>query len=730
VTPAVHVFGIRHHGPGSARSLAHALEDFVPDAVLVEGPPDADGLIPLLAHEDTSPPVALLVHAQEDPARASFYPFASFSPEYVALRYALRQGIPARFMDLPVSLMLADENRDAEPSALQDPLGMLAAAAGMTDGERWWSHLVEERGGHDADVFDAILEAMRALREDAGEPSEFEARREAHMRQTIRAALKEGFQRVAVVCGAWHAPVLTSLGPAKADADLLKGLAKVKVAATLVPWTHGRLATASGYGAGVTSPGWYHHLFTAPDRVTERWFTRAAHLLREEGLDASSAHVIEAVRLAETLAAVRGRPLPGLDEVNETALSIFGWDTNLPLRLIEERLVVGETLGSVPEGAPTVPLARDVEREQKRLRLKPEATAREVVLDLRTDTDLARSHLLHRLALLGVPWGRPAHASGRGTFKEAWALRWQPEFSVRLIDASRWGQSVREAASARARNDAGTLDDLPALTTLLENVRYADLSDALAAVLARVEERAAHAGDVAHILGALPALARLVRYGDVRRSSADSAASVFRALLARACVNLPLACMNLADDAAETLRVHVGEADDAVRLVQNDEALAAWRNALRVVADSEAAHALLVGDAVRRLRDAGLLEPDDVARRVGVALAPVNAPGRVAAWLDGFLGRSGALLVHDATLLGLLDAWLSQLAAEVFEETLPLLRRVFSRFERPERREIGRRVRSGRPAGRANATLDEARARLPLAFARKLLGLPAGEVTG
>ena len=44
-------------------------------------------------------------------------------------------------------------------------------------------------------------------------------------------------------------------GPAKDDAALLKGLPKAKVAATWVPWTYGRLATASGYGAGVSSPG-------------------------------------------------------------------------------------------------------------------------------------------------------------------------------------------------------------------------------------------------------------------------------------------------------------------------------------------------------------------------------------------------------------------------------------------------------------------------------------------
>ena len=50
VSPAPHIFGIRHHGPGSAWSLREALEALEPDCLLVEGPPDAREVLPLLAH--------------------------------------------------------------------------------------------------------------------------------------------------------------------------------------------------------------------------------------------------------------------------------------------------------------------------------------------------------------------------------------------------------------------------------------------------------------------------------------------------------------------------------------------------------------------------------------------------------------------------------------------------------------------------------------------------------
>ena len=130
-----------------------------------------------------------------------------------------------------------------------------------------------------------------------------------------------------------------------------------------------------------------------------------ARLLRKEDLDASSAHIIEAVRLAEALAALRQRPIPGLLEMNDAAQTVFCFGNDLPLQLIHTKLIVGETLGRVPAAAPMPPLPRDLKHEQKRLRLPPDVTQRALDLDLRQPLDLDRSRLLHRLRLLNLPWG-------------------------------------------------------------------------------------------------------------------------------------------------------------------------------------------------------------------------------------------------------------------------------------------------------------------------------------
>ncbi|MCA9999105.1 MAG: hypothetical protein KDE56_25250, partial [Anaerolineales bacterium] len=177
----LHIFGIRHHGPGSARSLVQALTALQPDIVLVEGPPDADEIIPLLVEEEMEPPVALLVYRPDRPRRASYIPLALFSPEWQALRYAVRQGIPARFMDLPHARRFAELDELAEQeggemgeegektavSRSQQALQTLAQASGYGDYESWWNQVIEQRQAHDEDVFAAIFRVMSVLRNEA-----------------------------------------------------------------------------------------------------------------------------------------------------------------------------------------------------------------------------------------------------------------------------------------------------------------------------------------------------------------------------------------------------------------------------------------------------------------------------------------------------------------------------------------------------------------------------------
>ncbi|MFJ3928270.1 DUF5682 family protein [Streptomyces sp. NPDC090022] len=740
------LLGVRHHGPGSARAVRAALDAARPAAVLIEGPPEGDALLPLAADPAMRPPVALLAHAADDPGRAAFWPLAEFSPEWVAVRWALAERVPVRFIDLPAAHTLAERDEEKEkeerkgkgegegedegrepgaggPDAVRlDPLAVLAETAGYDDPERWWEDVVEHRGAGSADpvaAFEALGDAMAALRETYGDGGHArDLVREAHMRQRMRAARREFGDAYAVVCGAWHVPALRARTTVAADRALLAGLPKVKVETTWVPWTHRRLARAGGYGAGITSPGWYGHLFAAPDRPVERWLTKVAGLLREEDRQVSSAHVIEAVRLADTLAAVRGRPLAGLTETLEAVRAVMCDGSDVPLALIEDRLVVGDALGEVPDAAPVVPLQRDLTRQQRSLRLKAQAQERELELDLRKDSDAAKSLLLHRLRLLGVDWGIPAASRGStGTFRETWRLRWEPELSVRVAEAGIWGTTVLAAATGRAEADAAATGELGEVTSLAERCLLAGLPEALPAVLRALADRAALDTDVARLAKALPALARSLRYGDVRGTDTAALGTVAAGLADRICVALPPACAGLDADGAAELRGHVDAVHGAVGLLEDEGLRERWSAVLRTLAGRDTVPGVIRGRAVRLLLDEGRLEAADTARLMGLALSPAAAPADAAGWIEGFAGGAaggGTLLVHDDRLLALIDAWLTGIPAGAFTDVLPLLRRTFGAYEPGVRRTLGELVRRGPGAPAA------ARGAAPAGFAPEL----------
>ena len=704
------LLGVRHHGPGSARAVRGALAALDPDVVLIEGPPEADDLARHVSA--LTPPVAVLAHAPDKPGRAAFWPYADFSPEWQALRYATAAGRPARFIDLPAAATLAGDEDQAEKfSVAADPLGWLSRAAGHDDPERWWEDVVEHRlGGDPLELFTAIGEAMTELREAAAEdgwtPSERDRRREAAMRNGIRAAVRAGHEQIAVVCGAWHVPALASLPTARSDAELLRGLRTTRTRATWVPWTSARLTQASGYGAGVAAPGWYAHLWRVPDHIAERWVIRAAALLRRADIPASTAAALEAVRLAEALAAVRGRTLPGLGELTDAIRSVLCHGEDTPLTLITSGLIIGEELGEVPADVPVVPLQADFEAECRRLRFKPTAADKDVELDLRRENDGDRSRLLHRLGLLDVPWGTADFARGEGTFKEAWLLRWQPEYLVALIERARYGTTVQAAASAVVTEQAAAAQQLPVITRLVEAVVLADLPDALPAVTGALEARSARTGDVAQLMTAVPPLARVLRYGNVRRTDATVVRGVVDSLLIRVCAGLPAACASLDDDAAAGMLAAFDAAEEAVALVGTPDQVAAWRAAQRSVADLAAGQNLISGRCVRLLLDAGELEPDQAGQRLARVLSARAVPAQAVRWLEGFLRGSGLLLVRDRSLWQLLDDWLCGLQAESFDEVMPLLRRAFALFPWPERRQMAELVRSGRAAS-APASADD-----------------------
>jgi len=733
VPAEVRLFGIRHHGPGCARGVLQALENYAPDTVLIEAPADAEPVFAFAIQPEMRPPVALLISADPRRGQSIVLPFVEFSPEWQALVWGLKNGAAVHAIDFPMSHRFAlddsaipfpaptpfpapfpdpapDSTSRAKPVAdspawRTDPLALLADADGHSDPELWWEELIERRGNL-GDVFEAILTAMFAVREHCPEVTPLDLTREAWMRQAIRRARRASAGRVAVVCGAFHAPVLQasvldekrSACSATADRERLKSLPRVKTTATWIPWTLARLAWRSGYGAGVESPGWYRHLWTSPAEAGPRWIVQAAQLLRREGLDASPASVIETRRLADALAAMRHRPGPGLIELREALQAVLCRGEPAPLQRIRDELELGRDMGTVASAVPAVPLAEDLRRLQKSLRLRPEPAPKVVSLDLRTPRGRQRSLLLHRLGLLNIPWGvRQEASAGFSTFRETWTLQWQPEFAIELIAANLWGNTVEEAAAGRTLRRVQEAETLPELVQLVGELLLADLPSPLPAAIESIQARAAVSTDVLHLVLALPQMARVLRYGDVRDSNLMTLEQVARGMIDRILAGIVPACSGIDVSQAREWITALAPLETALQVLEWNEALDSWRQCQKGMIGG-AIPGLLQGWCCRRLLEAGLIDIEELGRFTQLALSRANPVEHSATWLEGLLTGSGLLLLEEQRLWQVLDLWVQTLSPDDFQQGLPLLRRAFSTFAPAERRQMGELLRRMSPA--------------------------------
>lgn len=727
----LHILGIRHHGPGSAALMRQALDALDPACVLIEGPPEADSLIPFAAATGMKPPVALLLYASSDANAAIFDPFAEFSPEWQAMHWALARSRPVRFIDWPagasIHILMEEKKREREEDQAReqpepqrcDPLDELAEAAGYTDGESFWNALIEQghlHGGESPgtraiETLAAIEAAMAAVREghspQRSEPERRrEAQREAWMRTQLRQALKEFQGPIAAVVGAWHVSGLKAPVTAAEDKALLKDLPREKVEATWVPWTDSRLSAASGYGAGIISPGWYRHLWNlytrqAPARADEfaaQWQARTAAQLRQEGYAASTASAIEAARLAIGLAAMRARRVPGLEEMRESALATLCHGDEIPLRIIERKLYIGERVGEIDPAVPQMPLARDLALWQKKTRLKPEDIETDIRLDLRSEAGLLKSTLLHRLQILNVPWGKLLEAdTGRGTFREVWRLHWKPELSVSLAEALIHGGTIESAAAHAQQERAERSSSIVELAELVRGALVAELPSAAQACIARLQATAVAASQIDDLMAAVVPLVRVLRYGAARKLPEDELRALIHALSVEVNAGVRLASHGLDEEAAAARVQAMRGYDEALHLFGDASLSETWRLELaRMVADGQVA-AEVAGVSLRRLHDSRALDQAAVSSAFSLHTCG-ESPQRAGAFLESFLSGSAEVLLQDIPLLRLIDAWLCSLREQDFTDSLPLLRRSFSSFDSVARRRLLEKIAQDSPA--------------------------------
>lgn len=469
------LFGVRHHSPACASALPPLLDRLAPAAIAVELPADLAPWLAWLGHPEAEAPLAIAaVSSRGD--ELGFYPFADFSPELVAIRWARAHGAAVHAIDLPAA------HRSRRARAPVELLGIAARLCGADDDS--WELLVEGPAAL-ADperVRRAALLYGWALRLDAargGGVEPHDLAREAHMRE----ALAQIPGRVAAIVGTFHAaallpePRLWQPPPASATAP-------AELVSSLIPYGFDLLDARSGYPAGIRDPAWQQRLWQTQRDGGEVGALVAACLveitrgIRARGLPASVPDAQAAAEVAMALAQLRGLAAPGrreLVEAVQTALTqgeLLGRGRVVARAM--EQVMVGNRRGRLAAGTPRSGLGPHVAALLAELRLPAEPRAPEDVrLDpLRSPLDRRRHVALCRLRACGVPYARQLASTAPGGVEAltvVWRIELTPATEAMIELAGLRGVTLRQAAAGALRAERARLaaDDQLAPAALL-----------------------------------------------------------------------------------------------------------------------------------------------------------------------------------------------------------------------------------------------------------------------
>ncbi len=723
----LHVFGVRHLSPGGAWHLRALLDAVKPNVVLIEGLADADSLVHHITKKGTKPPIAILAYTDSVPVRTLVYPLAAYSPEFQAMLWAKENGARVEFIDLPSDIFLglqdveierlakreeSDESPAPDANAWRPEHGgsiyeRIAERCGEADYDAYWERRFEHNLNRDSYRL-AAHELGRELRDQPDEPV-WRAEnlvREAFMRRRINEVLDGGVKanQVVAVVGAFHAPVLTDEYPAMTDAELAS-LRRRSSKLTLMPYSYFKLSSQSGYGAGNRAPAYFELFWDmlnagGLEDLPLRYLSEVVRHMRGAGTPRSTAEVIEAVRLARTLAALHDGSAPTLADLHDAAITLVGGGEVSTVAEAFSHVDVGTAIGALPQGVSRTSIQEDFDRLMHQLKLEKykKTVAEELTLDLRENRhvktaeaaflDLNRSSFLHRLRVLDIGFVKPlTRGSRETTWAEAWKLQWSPEHEIALVETILLGETVELATAYKFKQLLDAATGIAVAAAVVRDACQCGLSASMDLARKRLQELSAVSSDLAAIAGAATALSQVVRYGDVRKFDPAPLLPLIDELFVQGTLALVPAA-NCDNAAAAQLTDSIEELN-RISLEHHERVEGElWVAQLRKLSDADDRNPLLSGFACAVLLERGLIATEDLAREVSRRLSPGIPADLGAGWFEGLSKRNRAALLARQPLWIELTGYVQSLDDDQFKRAIVFLRRAFGGFSPQQKRGI------------------------------------------
>ena len=708
-------FGVRHLSPAAAFQLRKALDQAEPELVLVEGPSDLNSQMEWLCHPGTRFPAAILAYTRQPPVRTVLWPFAVYSPEIQAILWANEHGVECRFMDLPSSVFLAlrpwpapvrEEDGEAEEAPTTESVYQLLETVTGEDHDTFWERNFEQLG--DGEDFRTVNNTFgRQLRAAAGESRRDQAEtvvREAYMKRAIAQAIASGIspEKIFCVCGSFHVAGLEENAPMTDEEE--RSLPRADSRATLMPYSYYRLSSRSGYGAGNRAPAYFELLWDALNgggirETAYLYLTRLAAAHRKAGNLVSSAEVIEAARLADTLAALRGSRYPTLSDLRDASVATMGRGSFSQLALAAADTEIGKTIGFLPEGVARTSVQEDFYRQLKELRLERFRTAegQRLDLDLREKLnvkseaaalgDLRRSFFLHRLRVLGISFASllPSRQEG-ASWGEYWELRWTAEVEIQVVESALLGDTIEGAAAFALKERSDESTTIAQAAAIFQDAFLCGMPAAAAHALAVLQGLNVDSAAIGQVADTAAHLSLVVRYGDLRRFDPAPVVPLIEQLYLRACLTLADACV--CDAKAAPAVTQAMDRLNTLQLSHDFLEEGRWLDLLASLSDRDDLNTRCSGFAMAILLERGKADEELLAREVSRRLSPGVPAELGAGWFEGLAGKNRYALIARLSLWRHLDDYLSGLDEDAFRRALVFLRRAFADFSPGEKNDI------------------------------------------
>ncbi|MDE7478524.1 MAG: hypothetical protein K2M91_11340 [Lachnospiraceae bacterium] len=741
---------VRHHSPACSLQIQKIFADWKPDAVLVEGPDNANTLLSVMLHKDTRAPFAIYYAYHDKAGKISeekehykcYYPFLDYSPELAALRQAHENRIEMSFIDLSYGdILAASSARVTEGEAPRNYnddylltrnayIERLCEKTGLRSFDEFWEKYFEINGmDEDSSVWFTHLNTYCELARK-NTPAEVLAHegclaREQHMAarivlQALRGCKGTKIQKILVITGGFHTPGLRERLSDENWQETVQYAKKIEhyvpnqdESVYLMPYSMEAADALNGYASGMPYTGFYQKIWDGivgqvrkpyEDAVLDFLILSGKEVRKEEGA-LSTYDEICAWQMAQGLANLREKPQPGAYELQDAVLSSFvkgecNVTSDMPLRILR-RQMTGTGSGALCTLADVPPIILDFEKWCKIFGIQTNTTLeKEVTLSIFSSKKHRQmSMFFHRMVFLQTNFVKRLKGPNlqlrkdRNLIREVWKYKYNAQVFAALIDVSVHGATIEEAIISLVQEQLRQETKADSAALLLTQVFEMGISSQLDIVYERTHELILQDSDFYSVADALKSLTMMEELGALYESPLEFGI-LLRAAVRKLITLLPSITrmrdenLDAGMNALKLLYRVTGRRGQDYTKERDD-----YYEALRQMQEDVQIHAGLNGCIHGMLYGGGMENAQTVGNVCNGYLTGTREQLlKTAIFFRGLFFAAKDLILMEKEMLMILDTFLGQVNEEEFMQLLPQLRMAFAYFTPSETDKIAQRA--------------------------------------